>query len=401
MFEKIKYCRICKDQNLKELLELGDFYLSGIFPSFKNQSLEKGPLTLVICYSCGLVQLGHQYDMEKLFGDNYGYRSGLNRQMVSHLNNFVDEIMEKESLKPSDLIIDIGANDSTLLSRFPINFTNLVGVDPTGNKFREFYPKHIKLIPEFFKAERFGSQKAKLITSFSMFYDLEDPLNFIKEVNEILHKDGVWVMEQSYLPLMIKNNAYDCICHEHQEYYCLSQIKFLAKKVGLNILDISFNDTNGGSIRVTLGRRSVEKKRLVRDILKKERCFRDLSNYSSFHKNLKNHKNGLITLLKDLKAKGKKVVGYGASTKGNITLQYCGINEDLLPEIFEVNDYKFNRFTPGSKIPILPEGEEKDVDYKLILPWHLKASFMEKEKNFLEKGGKLIFPLPNLEIVGG
>ena len=399
MFQKIKHCRICKDHNLISLLNLGDFYLSGIFPAQKNENVEKGPLTLVICNNCGLVQLGHQYEMEKLFGDNYGYRSGLNGQMVAHLHGFVDEIMKREKFGSTDLIIDIGSNDSTLLSRFPKTFTNLVGIDPAGNKFREFYPRHIKIIPEFFKSEKFKGQKAKLITSFSMFYDLEDPINFMREVSEILHEEGVWVMEQSYLPLMIKNNAYDSICHEHQEYYGLSQIKFMADQFGLNILDVSFNDTNGGSIRIFLGKREGAKMELVDQILKKELPFRDISTYDFFQNNLVTHKNDLVALLKDLKTKGKKVVGYGASTKGNITLQYCGIDKFLLPIIYEVNEFKFNRFTPGSKIPIMPESIEKDADYKLILPWHLKKSFLDREKDFLKKGGKLIFPLPHLEII--
>lgn len=400
MFEKIKKCRICHDDDLEQLLDLGNFHLSGIFPSTKNQTTEEGPLTLVICHTCGLVQLGHQYDMKRLFGEDYGYRSGLNNQMISHLHDFVDEITLKEKLEADDLIIDIGSNDSTLLSRFPNNFKNLVGIDPTGEKFRDFYPDHIKLIPDFFDSKVLGEEKAKLVTSFSMFYDLEDPQDFMREVGEILHEDGVWVMEQSYLPLMIKNNAYDCICHEHQEYYCLSQIKYMAFRVGLNILDVSFNDTNGGSIRVWLGKRDGEKKELVNKILKKERKFRNISTYGFFLQNLKSHKENLMALLIDLKAKGKKVVGYGASTKGNITLQYCGIDEDLLPEILEVNDYKFNRFTPGSKIPIHSEDKEDTADYKLILPWHLKESFIEREKEFLKKGGKLIFPLPYLEIIG-
>jgi len=400
VFEKVKDCRVCKSQILEKLLDLGDFHLSGTFPSSKNQVIEKGPLSLVICEDCGLVQLAHQYNMKKLFGDNYGYRSGLNLGMVNHLYNFVDEVMEKENLTPDDLIIDIGSNDGTLLSRFPKDFKNLVGVDPTATKFKKYYKNHIKLIPDFFKADKFTEEKAKLITSFSMFYDLEDPLNFMKEVSEILHDDGIWVMEQSYLPMMIKNNAYDCICHEHQEYYCLSQIKYMAFKVGFNILDVSFNDTNGGSIRVYLGKRNGEKKDIVNKILKYEYRFRNISTYGFFLNNLKSHKKNLVNLLKDLKNKGKKVVGLGASTKGNITLQYCGINVDLLPKIYEVNDYKFNRFTPGGNIPIFSEEEADYADYKLVLPWHLKESFLEREKDFLKKGGKLIFPLPHLEIIG-
>ncbi|TDJ04145.1 MAG: methyltransferase domain-containing protein [Deltaproteobacteria bacterium] len=400
MFEKVTNCRVCQSQILEKLLDLGNFHLSGTFPTSKNQVIEKGPLSLLLCGDCGLVQLAHQYDMEKLFGDNYGYRSGLNSQMVGHLNDFVDEVLKKEELTPEDLIVDIGSNDGTLLSRFPTSFKSLVGVDPTGPKFKKYYPKHIKLIPEFFSAGKFGEEKAKLITSFSMFYDLADPLNFMKEVSEILDDDGIWVMEQSYLPLMIKNNAYDCICHEHQEYYCLSQIKYMAFKVGLNILDVSFNNTNGGSIRVSLGKRNGEKKDLVNSILNKEKRFRYISTYRFFINNLKNNKKNLVNLLSHLKNKGKKVVGLGASTKGNITLQYCGIDESLLSRIFEVNEYKFNRFTPGTNIPISAEKDFDSADYKLVLPWHLKESFIESEKDFLKKGGKLIFPLPHLEIIG-
>jgi len=351
------------------------------------------------CDECGLVQLAHQYNMKELFGDNYGYRSGLNTQMINHLYGFVDEILILNKLNPSDLIVDIGSNDSTLLSRFPKSFKKLVGVDPTGEKFKSFYPSHVKLISDFFSAKYF-KEKAKLITTFSMFYDLEDPMSFMKEVYEILDDQGIWVMEQSYLPLMIGNNAYDCICHEHQEYYCLSQIKYMADRIGLTILDASFNNVNGGSIRVFLGKKVEKVNPLIEKIINKEKRFRHNSSYQFFLNNMINHKKSLNDLLRDLKEKGKRVVGLGASTKGNITLQYCGINEDLLPEIFEVNDYKFNRFTPGTNIPILSEQDSGKADYKLVLPWHLKDSFIQREESFLKSGGKLIFPLPHLEIIG-
>jgi len=252
MYKQITECRICGNRNLVSLLHLGEQSLTGHFPKAKSEKVSSGPLELVKCYSdaqadiCGLVQLNHSFVLQEMYSDNYGYRSGLNGSMVKHLRQVVDTILGEIDLEHGDLIVDIGSNDSTLLGGYPANNGyRLVGVDPI-TKFRKYYPERIELISEFFSsdlvASHFGNQKAKIITSIAMFYDLEAPLDFVQHVSDVLHDQGVWVFEQSYLPSMLDANSYDTVCHEHLEYYCLSQIIWMLEKVGLKVIDVELND---------------------------------------------------------------------------------------------------------------------------------------------------------------
>ena len=264
MISEIKKCRICGNPELKSVLHLGEQVLTGVFPKSKADRITKGPLELVKCHRqdgsdcCGLIQLRNSYDLGEMYGDNYGYRSGLNQSMVRHLQGKVKRILSLVDLKDGDIVVDIGSNDSTLLQTYPKNAT-LVGIDPTGPKFKKYYPEHIGLIPEFFSARafknQFGDRKAKVVTSISMFYDLEDPSEFMRQVSEILEDDGVWVFEQSYMPTMLETNSYDTVCHEHLEYYGLRQIKWMADLVGFRILDVELNSTNGGSFSVTVSKK--------------------------------------------------------------------------------------------------------------------------------------------------
>ena len=239
-----------------------------------------------------------------------------------------------------------------------------------------------------------------------MFYDLPDPLNFAKEIDLILHKDGIWHIELSYMPMMIKNRSYDTICHEHLEYYSLRSLKYLLDKVGLKITNLSFNQINGGSITVDIAKKKSkfkECKHLINWVLKSERLnqYNEIVKHKQFFKECQNHKVLLKELLVTLKKQNKKIIGYGASTKGNVLLQYCNINSKLLNYISEVNKFKFGKYTPGSNIKIISEKEAKlkNPDYMLVLPWHFKDYILRRERNFLKNGGKLIFPLPDIEII--
>jgi len=257
VIKKIECCRVCKNTNLVSVLDLGEQFLTGTFPEIKDLSLTKGPLRLVKCHGesdcCGLLQLEHSYDADEMYGENYGYRSGLNSSMVSHLNAKVNRILDIVNLKSDDLVIDIGSNDGTTLGFYPDDLT-LVGVDPTAGKFKKHYKSHVNFHADFFSSnliESKYSKKAKVVTSFSMLYDLENPVSFVKQISKILDYDGIWVFEQSYLPLMLEKNSYDTVCHEHIEYYGLYQIQWILRKVGLKILDVELNDINGGSFSVT------------------------------------------------------------------------------------------------------------------------------------------------------
>jgi hypothetical protein len=416
MYKAIAACRMCGNSNLVPILDLGAQALTGVFPRSKEERITAGPLELVKCHrdqeeeSCGLVQLRHSYDLHELYGDNYGYRSGLNQSMVRHLHAKVREILQRVTLAPGNLVIDIGSNDGTLLWAYPKQGIQLVGIDPTGKKFMEFYPAHIQLIPDFFSAETvraaFGTKKARVITAIAMFYDLEDPLDFMRQVHQVLADDGIWVFEQSYMPTMLSVNAYDTICHEHLEYYDLKQIKWLTDRTGFKIVDCELNSVNGGSVSVTVAKANSpypENTLLINQLLHEEdsRGLGTLEPYREFNRRVFNHREELCRFLQKTISDNKKILGYGASTKGNVILQFCQLTEKDIPFIAEVNTDKFGRYTPGTHIPIISEAEAKAMkpDYFMVLPWHFKKSIVEREKDYLKSGGKLFLPLPFLETI--
>lgn len=416
-YTKITKCRLCGGE-IERILSLGDYCLTGVFPMSDKEKLTCGPLELVKCrnehykYSCGLVQLRHSYKPTELYGANYGYRSGLNKSMVEHLKDISKQIQKKVVLNSGDIVLDIGANDGTLLSFYPRNQNiAIVGLDPSLEKFLEFYRPDIETVADYFSAKLFqgifGNRKAKIVTSIAMLYDLEDPIQFISEVASILSNDGIFHFEQSYLPAMIENCGYDTICHEHIEYYGLRQIKWMTDKTDLKIIDIEENDINGGSFGVTVAKASSSYSESVNKIdnflrREEEMGLRGHAIYERFSEKIISNKIEFLSLINKLKDERKIVVGYGASTKGNVILQYCGINKELIPCIAEINSDKFNCYTPGTNIPIVSEKEARAMnpDYFLVFPWHFKSNIIRKENEFLKSGGKMIFPLPKVQIIG-
>ena len=409
MLKKLDKCRICGNAELVEVLDLGDQALTGVFPQTRAQSVTRGPLRLVKCMGddvCGLLQLQHSYDLSEMYGLNYGYRSGLNRSMVEHLHGKVRKILPRVQLDADSLVIDIGSNDSTTLQAYP-RVGQLVGIDPTGVKFGDYYPPHIKLIADFFSAERvreaFGTKKASVITSFSMFYDLEDPLAFMQDVFDSLHEEGIWVFEQSYMPTMLAMNSYDTVCHEHLEYYALKQIQWMARKVGFTIVEVEFNDVNGGSFSLVAAKTGSKQARDARPIdgilADEQRLGLDsLKPFQEFAARTSASRDALLEFIDSAIRSGRRVSALGASTKGNVVLQYCGLDEKRIDKVGEVNETKYGCFTPGSLIPIVPETEllATNPDLLLILPWHFRSFF---EKSARLKGRSLLFPLPTLETI--
>ena len=402
---KIKNCRSCKSKNISKVSSLGKQTLTGIFPKNKADKVSRGYLTLVICNNCKLLQLENNFNPNEMYGENYGYMSSLNKSMMSHLKLKAINFQKTYKLRSSSSILDIGSNDGTFLSYF--NKKNkLFGCDPTIKKFSKYYRKDIIQVPDFFSANLFKNKKFDLVTSISMFYDLPDPLKFAKEIYSVLSNNGVWHIELSYMPMMIKNLSYDTICHEHLEYYSLRSLKFLLDKANLKIINLSFNQINGGSIALDIAKKKSKFKEishLISWILESEKKnkYNDIKRQKEFFQQCKHHKYLLKKLLLNLKKQNKKILGYGASTKGNVILQYCNINSKIIPAIGEVNKFKFNKYTPGSKIKIISENKLKKMkpDYLLVLPWHFKDHIVKRENDFLKKGGKLIFPLPDIEIV--
>ena len=415
-YREIEACRVCGNSDLEMILDLGNQALTGVFPSSEGEAVISGPLQLLKCVvddgseSCGLVQLKQSYDFSEMYGESYGYRSGLNPTMVDHLRAIVGGILGRVTSGPGDLVIDIGSNDGTLLGFYPSDGVTLVGIDPTAQKFEAYYPDHVQMVPEFFSSarmmERFGDRKATVITSIAMFYDLEHPIDFMTDVHDVLADDGIWLLEQSYLPTMLEMTAYDTVCHEHLEYYGLRQIKWMADRVGFKIVDVGLSMVNGGSFSVMLaksGSRHRENTDLVESFLGREEALglATLTPYRRFRRKVEDHREELCRLIRRIKANGESITGLGASTKGNVILQFCGLTRDDIPSIAEVNQDKFGRVTPGTHIPIIPEDEARALqpDYFLVLPWHFRDHFVRKESQYLESCGKLLFPLPSIEIV--
>lgn len=410
LYTQISQCRICKGKHLDSVLNLWNQALTWVFP-LPNEEVEIWPLELVKCVStegCGLLQLGHDYNMEQLYWDNYGYRSGLNWSMVKHLSTIVDKAKSLVDLKPGDLVIDIASNDGTMLSAYWNHGYELLWVDPTSKKFSEYYPDYVDYVSDFFTegaVRSKTSKKAKVITSISMFYDLPDPTAFVADVASVLDDDGIWILEQSYMPTMIDVVSYDTVCHEHLEYYALRQIKWLVEGAGMKVIDVTLNDINGGSFQVVVTKNTarVANEENIQKLIELEEKWWYSSGavFPKFRENIEVHKAAVLRFFEQAKKEGKKVIGYGASTKGNVTLQYCGITPDMLPYIAEVNEYKFGRTTPGTKIPLISEQEARAMnpDYFFVLPWHFKKSILAREQEFLNNGGHFVFPLPTLEIV--
>ncbi len=413
MDQAVEECRLCGNRALPVILDLGVQCLTGVFPPADAPSPAGGPLELVKCHggenACGLVQLRHSFDASQMYGANYGYRSSLNRSMVNHLERIVENLMSRVKLQDSDVVLDIGSNDGTLLSFYPDELLR-IGMDPTSARFREYYKPGIRVVADFFSSALFFSEtegrRAKLITSIAMMYDLPRPLDFVREVAEILDREGLWLFEQSYLPAMIEANAYDTVCHEHLEYYTLTVIEWMLRRSGLKIVDVTLNDVNGGSFVVIAAHRESaheEASAKVRGLLEKERSLGldDLAIYEDFRARVESHRSGLRGVLRGLKTEGKRVFGYGASTKGNVLLQFCGIGPEDIISIAEVNEDKFGCVTPGSRIPIASEKEvrSRKPDVFVVFPWHFRDFIIEKEQEFLAGGGTLLFPLPVIELV--
>lgn len=409
MVKRITQCRVSKSTNLVSVLSLGDQALTGVFPPSADTPVTVGPLEIVWCPESGLVQLGHVYEPGEMYGENYGYRSGLNQSMVRHLTNKIAHLERFAELAAGDTVLDIGSNDATSLKAYRTPSLTRIGIDPTGAKFRQYYPDDIKLVPDFFSAENFESvskARAKIVTSIAMFYDLEDPVQFARDIAQVLAPDGIWHFEQSYLPSMLRLTSYDTICHEHVEYYSLEVVEKILDAAGLRVLDVQMNAINGGSFAVTAGHKKSARKAnaTVVDWLLAQEERMGLNTprpYRDFEERVFRHREDLRRLLVGLRDDGKKVIGYGASTKGNVVLQFCGLGPDLVSAIAEVNPDKYGHFTPGTHIPIIPESEARaqKPDYFLVLPWHFKEGILQREQEYLAGGGKMIFPFPEIEIV--
>jgi NDP-4-keto-2,6-dideoxyhexose 3-C-methyltransferase len=399
-------CRNCRKKKFSLVAEIGDQPISSYFPQ-KKTKLKNYSLNLYKCKHCDLIQLYKIPNLQDMYGPQYGYKSGISNLMVKHLKKKFDWIRNLKIIKKKPNILDIGSNDGTFLNFFSKLSGNkkLVGIDPSANAFPKSYNKNIKVIIDFFNIESidnyFKDIKFSVITSFAMFYDVEDPNTFCKNIYKLLEKNGVWVLEFSYFPLLLKNLTYDQICHEHVMYYTLSTFSKILNQNNLKVVDFSLNEINGGSIEVICAKKSSNlksKNDKIKDIILQEEKI-SKEDYDRFNLRVQSSKKNLQLFLKNTKK--SEVIGYGASTKGNVILNYSGISNKDLSLICDANPTKIGKLTPGSYIPIISKKKMRKIKpkYLLVLIWSFKNEVIRQEKKFIKNGGKLLFPLPVFHVV--
>lgn len=411
-----KTCRVCGSSELTKVIDLGEQHLQGSFvkPGKEMPSSRKIPLSLFRCdptrdeRACGLLQMGHSVPPEVLYSA-YWYRSGTNNTMRKHLKGIAEQATSIVA-KPAARVLDIGCNDGTLLSYYPKEYEKY-GIDPSdvAREITEEFTVVQDIFPSEELTKKLGGHHCDIVTSIAMFYDLESPIEFAREIKNILTPEGIWIFEMSYMPTMLRMNSYDTICHEHLEYFSLAVVEYIMKMAGMKIFNVELNSINGGSLRCYAGRvdnflyKSDEYNQNIKK-MRQEEFDMELDTdkpYKNFQDRINLHKEELINLLRKLKKAGKRIHIYGASTKGNTILQWCGIDQRIIEYAAERNPDKYGAFTLGTDIPIISEAESRKMkpDYYLVLPWHFKEEFIEREKEMLEKGVGFIFPLPTIEII--
>ena len=404
-------CRNCNKNLNNKILSIDPQPISSVFLKKIKKNLIKYPLDLYECNSCKLIQFKKLAPLGDMYGSTYGYRTSLSKLMVDHIKSKFERIKRDNIIKNNDKILDIGCNDGTFLNFFTklnLKKLSLYGVDPSAEKFKEYYSSKINLIIDYFSSKiaydfvkNKLKNKFKLITSFAMFYDIEDPNGFCKSINLLLHNNGRWISEFSYFPLLLQNLTYDQICHEHVTYYTLSTFKKIVEQNNLIIQNISFNEINGGSLEVTCIKKSSRIKidhEKIKNVLDLEKKI-NKNSYDKLQKRIDNVKYILNLFLKNINK--NDIIGYGASTKGNIVLNHCEISNKQIKYICDSNIEKHGKFTPGSNIEIISKERMRKIKpkYLLVLIWSFRKEVIQQELEYIKNGGTLILHLPVLHIV--
>lgn len=397
-------CRSCNSP-LREVLSLGTQRLAAWLDR-PGQDSPEAPLDLMACVNndCSLVQLRHTVEADLLFRHaDYGYRSSLNGHMIQVLQDVAYQTMDKIQLKDGDTIIDIGANDGTLLRSYPhhANF-NLVGFEPI-EKFKPYWDDIGMVINNYFSAEDYSGPAARIVTAIAMFYDLDDPNTFVRDVHKVMADDGVFVIQVSYLPFMYATGDYMTMCHEHLEYYSLKALEYLLNQNGLYVFDAAINDINGGSLRVYASKERKAQSYMLQSFQAWEASYlsSERGSHLSFANRVKELTEDLLFLLYDLKSRGKTIYAYTASTKGQVLLQYAGLGPDTIDAASDINKDKWGKYCAGSDIPVISEEQARrgNPDYYLLLAWFFLDTFVKRERGWIDGGGRFILPMPSVSLV--
>jgi len=416
-YKKIENCRVCGSHDLVDVLSLGDLAVSDFIDDPLSDNAVYAPLDLVLCDSakdgCGLLQLRHTVSSDVMYR-NYWYQSGINKTMTDELSDVARCASNILDLSAGDYVVDIGCNDGTLLRQYDIDDLNLVGFEPAENLVKHAEKGTGNIINDFFSFDawhkKYGDIKAKIITAIGMFYDLDDPNKFVDDVCKVLDEEGVFIIQMMYMPFAIERNAFDGICHEHLEYYTLSSLENLLNRHSLEVFDVKMREeVNEGSVRFYIQKKGrnvpanhPSSQALIR--LREDEEDLELNTIDVYKKlgyRIEQSRKKAIQFMEAEKAKGKKIHGYAASTKGNTTLQYYGITTDLLDMISDRNSSKSGKYTVSTNIPVVSEKQSRahNPDYYFVLAWHFLPEFIERESDFLSNGGKFIVPMPDFTVI--
>ena len=397
--KKINHCLLCKNKKLKRVFSLGSLFVSNFVKKNQIKKGIKSPLTLMYCKRCTLLQLSHIAPQEIMYKRFYWYRSGVTKIMQKALKDIYFSCLKYTKLKKNDVVLDIGANDGTLLKYFGRNI-NTIGCEPANNLVGQLKKNCDYVLNDFWSYKKFKTlinkeklKKPKIITAIGMFYDLEDPNKFIRDSVLALDDNGIFIAQLMCLKSMIEKNDIGNICHEHIEFYTLKSLKYLFESNGLEIFKIEENEINGGSYRIFCRKFKKGSISLPRENV--------LTSVKNFVKRAERNKLVTMKFIKKEVKKKKKIFLYGASTKGNTLLQYYKLNNKIIPFAAERSPEKWKKYTVGSGIKIISEKKARELnpDYFLVTPWGFIKEFVKRESSWLKKGGKFIVPFPRFKLV--
>ena len=411
MVRKVKVCWICRSPNIVQFLDLGLMPLPNAFLKSKEQGKgeKKYPLRVGFCPKCTLVQLMDIVDPELMF-KNYVYIPSASKTRLDNFLQITQEMIRKLPSKKNSLAVDIGSNDGSLLTEFKKFGVRTLGVDPAENLAKVAELKGIETLAVYFSpaaaaeiVKKYGN--ADYITATNVVAHIEDLRGLFAGVKTLLSKNGLLVCEFPYVLDLVEKKYFDTIYHEHLSYFSVRASKYLLDKKGLFIVDIRRTPIDGGALRITIAKNGADYvgTAAVEELLdlEKRRGINRPETYMKFGKEVARLGDRLRKKILEIKSKRKSVVGYGASARGNILLNYCGIDGEVMDFIVDSTPYKQGLLAPGSHIPIVPEEAINNVqpDFAMILAWNFAEEIMEKQSKYLERGGKFIIPVPEVKVI--
>ena len=399
-------CRNCGAEYIMKFLDLGLMPLANNLLRSKDEEVEKFPLALAFCGECYLVQLTYIVPPEKLFRE-YLYLSSMSKTVVEHAKELAYKLIKLKNLSQNSFVVEIGSNDGYLLQFFVKEKIPSLGIEPAKNVAEISRKKGIDTIEDFFSvelAEKLSERKkADLIIANNVFAHIPDIDGTVRGIEKLLKDDGIFVAEFPYVRDMIEKNEFDTIYHEHVYYFSLSALDMIFSRRGLLLFDVERLPIHGGSLRIFVGRKGVfEKSQKLLSMLEEEEKagMKAISFYSDFKDRVEKIKEELFNFLFDLKKKGRKVAGYGASAKATILLNFCEITDDMVSFVADKNPLKRGRFIPGVGIPVRSPDMIKEFkpDFVLLLIWNIKDEVMYDYRWYIEDGGRFIIPIPSLKV---